>query len=126
MSVEMPDPVSLEMPPGDPEAVEELVRSVAGAAFWLAVLRDELSGPAASAPGWLGEDAVAAEAQVVRVARLTRDAADAVLGATGRLSTHGDLLRDTRREVSALRAEQDEDFRAAWQRLGQIENPSSP
>jgi hypothetical protein len=123
MSVEMPDPVPLEMPPGDPEAVEELVRSVAGAAFWLAVLRDELSGPAASAPGWLGEDAVAAEAQVVRVARLTRDAADAVLGATGRLSTHGDLLRDTRREVSALRAEQDEDFRAAWQRLGQIENP---
>lgn len=122
MTVVMPDRVPLEMPPGDPEAVAELVTDVAGAAFWLAVLRDRLWGPAASAPGWLGEDAAAAVAQVVRVAALARDAAAAVLGATGRLSAHGELLRETRRGVTRLRAEQEEDHRAAWRRLQGVDD----
>lgn len=117
MSVVMPDPVPLEMPPGEPAAVDELGRDVAAAAFWLALLRDELSGPAASAPGWLGDDATAATAQLVLVARLARDAAAEVLRVTGRLSAHGELLRETRRAVQGLRVEQDEDHRAAWHRL---------
>jgi hypothetical protein len=117
MTVTVPDPVPLEMPPGDPEAVEELVRDVAGAVFWLTVLRDELSGPAASAHGWLGADAAAAASQVVRVAGLARDAAAAALGVTGRLGAHGELLRETRRGVRSLRAEQKEDHQAAWERL---------
>jgi hypothetical protein len=117
MSIVMPDPVPLEMPPGEPAAVDELGRDVAAAAFWLALLRDELSGPAASAPGWLGDDATAATAQLVLVARLARDAAAEVLRVTGRLSAHGELLRETRRAVQGLRVEQDEDHRAAWHRL---------
>ncbi|TQN41310.1 hypothetical protein FHU33_0674 [Blastococcus colisei] len=122
MTVEMPDPVPLDMPPGEPAAVDDLVRDVTGAAYWLAVLADQLSGPAASAPAWLGADAVAAATQLARVAAITRGSADAVRATAGRLSTHGALLRDTRREVTALREEQDEDFRVAWQRLGQSED----
>jgi hypothetical protein len=117
MTVFVPDPIPLEMPPGDPAAVDELVSDVAGAGFRLAVLRDELSGPAASAAGWLGQDAVAAAGQVVRVAGLAREVAAAVLGARSRLSAHGELLRETRRGVSRLREEQEEDRRAAWGRL---------
>jgi hypothetical protein len=117
MTTAVPDPVPLDLPPGDPAAVDELVRDVAGAAFWLAVLSDELSGPAASAPGWLGEDSAAAAAQVVRVAGLARESSAAVLTATGRLSAHGELLRDIRREISALREEQAEDHRTAWIRV---------
>src|SRR4051795_4352047 len=75
MTVMVPAPVPLEMPPGDPAAVDELVRDVAGAAFWLVVLRDELSGPAASAPGWLGDDATAAAVQLSRVAGMAGGAA---------------------------------------------------
>ncbi|SNR49168.1 hypothetical protein [Blastococcus mobilis] len=117
MTAFVPQPVPLEMPPGDPAAVDELVSDVSGAGFWLAVLRDELSGPAASAPGWLGNDAVAAAGQVVRVAGLAREAAAAVLGVRGRLSAYGELLRETRRGISRLREEQEEDTRAAWARL---------
>ncbi|MGY1802004.1 hypothetical protein ACI78T_01840 [Blastococcus sp. SYSU D00922] len=121
--MQMPDKAPLELPPGDPSAVDDLVRDVEGAGLRLAGLADSLAGPAASAPGWLGADATAATAELARVAGIARAAADAVLSATGRLSTHGELLRDTRREVTALREEQDEDFRAAWQRLGDVENP---
>lgn len=123
MSVSMPDPVPLPMPPGDPAAVDDLVRDAAGAAFLFAVITDELTGPVSSAPGWLGADAAAAAAQLVRVAEITRAAGDALLSATGRLGTHGELLRGVRREVGALREEQDEEFRVAWRRLGEIEDP---
>lgn len=123
MSVGMPEPAPLDMPSGDPAAVDDLVRDVAGAAYRLAGLAGQLAGSAAAAPGWLGADAVAAETELARVAEITRGSAEAVLTAAGRLSTHGGLLRDTRREVTALRAEQDEDFRIAWQRLGEIEDP---
>lgn len=117
MTVFLPEPMPLEMPPGDPAAVDEVERDVGGAAFWLDVLGDELSGPAASAPGWLGDDATAAAAQLVRVAGIAGQAATAVRAASRRLSVHGDLLRETRRGVAALRAEQEEDLRAAWSRL---------
>ena len=123
MTLEMPEPVPLGMPPGDPGAVEDLVHDVAGAADRLALLAADLSAPAASAPGWLGADAAAAATQLARVAGIAVAAGDALRSATGRLRTHGDLLRDVRRQVAALREEQDEDFRAAWQRLGAIEDP---
>ncbi|WP_324274456.1 hypothetical protein [Blastococcus brunescens] len=123
MSVEVPDPVPLEMPPGGPAAVDDLVRDVAGAAYRLALLADQLSGPAGSAPGWLGADATAAAIQLSRVAVIARESGDAVRAAAGRLTTHADVLRDARRAVAALRAEQDEDFRRTWQLLGQIEDP---
>jgi len=123
MSVGMPEPAPLDMPPGEPDAVDDLVHDVAGAADRLAALADDLSGPAAAAPGWIGDDATAAATQLARVAGIARAAGDALRSATGRLGAHGDLLRDTRRAVADLREEQDEDFRAAWQRLGAIEDP---
>jgi hypothetical protein len=122
MTVVMPSPVPLPMPPGDAEAVADVVREVAGAAFWLALLGDRLAGPAASAPGWLGDDASAAATQVGRVAALAREATAAVLTVAGRLSTHAECLRDARRRIEELRAEQEADFRAAWRQLGRIEN----
>jgi hypothetical protein len=120
----LPEPVPLDMPPGNPEAVEELDRAVAGAAFRLAALGEELGGPAASAPGWLGDDAAAAAAQVDTVAGLARDAAAAVRTAAGRLSAHGERLRTARRQVAALRAEQDEDHRAAWAHFSDFADPA--
>lgn len=123
MSVAMPDPLPLDMPPGDPAAVEDLVRDVDGAAYRLAVLADELSGPAASAPGWLGADATAAATQLVRVTGIAHATAAGLGSASTRLRTYGDLLRDTRREVAALREEQEEDYRLAWQRLTGSEDP---
>jgi hypothetical protein len=122
MTVGMPSRVELPMPPGDPEALADLVQDVSGVAYWLTVLGQRLSGPAASAPGWIGDDAAAAAGQIGRVATLTRDAANAVLEATGRLSAHAGCLREARREVTHLRQEQDEDFRAAWRRVGRIED----
>src|SRR3954463_3889909 len=41
----------------DPGGRADLARVVAGAAFRLALLDGRLSGPAAAAPGWLGDDA---------------------------------------------------------------------
>ena len=118
MTVVLPPPVDLPMPRGNVEQLRELVRDVGGAAFWLTALGDRLAGPAASAPGWLGADASAAAEQIVRVAALTRSAAEAVHTAAGRLSSHADLLADVRRQVAGLRAEQDDDARSASRRLG--------
>ena len=123
MTVALPEPVPLAMPPGDPGAVDELVRDIAGAAFHLAVAGDRLRGPGAAVPAWVGDDAVAAAGQVGRVAVLAGTSAAAVLTAAGRLSTHAEVLRDTRRQVDVLREQQDEDFRSAQLRLGNLEDP---
>jgi hypothetical protein len=109
------------MPSGEPQALDELVRAVAGAAHVLAVLGDDLAGPAATAPGWLGDDAAAAAAQVGLVTELVGEIGGAVLIATGHLSAHADLLREVRRSVAALRAEQDDDHRAAWSRMSELD-----
>ena len=102
----VPEPVPLDPPPGDVGALEDVVEDVAGAAYWLTVLSGDLSGPAASAPGWLGDDAAAAAAQVSTVAGIARECSAAVGAAAHRLRLHHDLLRDVRRQVDALRAEQ--------------------
>lgn len=119
----MPGKAPLDLPPGEPAAVDDLVAGTTAAASRLALIADGLTGPAAAAPGWLGVDATAATTQLARVAAIARSAADAVLAATDRLGVHGELLRDARREVEALRDEQDEDFRAAWQRLSAVDDP---
>jgi hypothetical protein len=109
------------MPPESPEALDDVVHDVAGAVFHLSVLAGALAGPAAQAPGWLGDDAAAAALQVGAVATLARQAADAVLAAMHRLSAHLDCLHEARRDVAALQREQQEDFAAAWVRLARIE-----
>lgn len=58
--IALPDPIPLDVPPGDPDALDELIRQVAGAARWMADVDERLIGAAASAPGWLGDDALAA------------------------------------------------------------------
>src|SRR4051812_46298614 len=100
MSGRMPSPIELPMPPGDPEALADVVQDAAGAAYWLTVLGERLCGPAADAPGWIGDDAAAAVGQIGRIATLTRDAANAVLAVTGRLGAHVGCLREARRGVA--------------------------
>jgi hypothetical protein len=121
--IAVPDPIPLEQPPGRLGALEDVVEDVAGAAYWLTVLSSDLAGPAASAPGWLGDDAAAAAAQVGVVAGIARRCSAAVGAAASRLRRHHDLLRDVRRQVEALQQEQREDFASAWRRLSAIENP---
>ncbi|TFV88318.1 hypothetical protein [Blastococcus sp. CT_GayMR16] len=122
MSTEMPDQIPLDMPPGDPDALADLVRAIAGAGVCVAAVDDRLLGAADAAPGWLGDDAAAAAAQVVAVTALVREVSAAVLPASGRLRTHEERLRETRRQVAALGAEQSEQFAEAWRRLGQVED----
>lgn len=118
MTLVVPEPAHLEMPPGDPAALEELVQDVAAAGHHLAVVRICLGG--ASAPGWRGADASAAAAQIGVVAALTERLSAGVAAAVDRLRTHHDHLTDARRRIAALRAEQDEDFRGAWGHLARI------
>jgi hypothetical protein len=121
MTTALPGKIPLDMPLGDPEAIDDVVRSVAGAAHVLAVLAGDLEGPAATAPGWLGDDAAAAAAQIGRVRDLVREVGGAVLIATGHLSAHADRLREARRQVRDLEAEQDDDHAAAWSRWSELE-----
>ncbi|TFV70170.1 hypothetical protein E4P40_21795 [Blastococcus sp. CT_GayMR20] len=121
MTTALPARIPLDMPPGDPAAIDDVVRSVAGAAHVLAVLAGDLEGPAATAPGWIGDDAAAAAAQIGRVRHLVREVGGAVLVATGHLSAHADRLRDARRQVRDLRAEQDDDHAVAWGRWSELE-----
>src|SRR4051794_19331016 len=120
MTIAMPDPLPLDMPPGDAEALDELVREVAGVARCLAEIDERLVGAAAAAPGWLGDDAAAAATQVGAVAALVQSTSSTVLSVVGRLTGHADVLQQTRRQVEALRDEQDEQFREAWQRWSRI------
>ena len=57
MTVVVPEPIPLERPPGDPAALEDLVRSMTGAASVLAELAGDLAGPAGllEGAGPLGE-----------------------------------------------------------------------
>ncbi len=119
----VPEPIPLDQPPGNAEALREVVQDVARAAFHLTVLSGELAGRAASAPHWVGDDAAAATTQVAATATLARSSKDAVLTAMHRLSAHCDRLEEARRQVAALQREQDDDFRAAWARLGRFDDP---
>jgi hypothetical protein len=116
----VPEPVPLDPPPGDVGGLEDVVEDVAGVAYWLTVLSGDLSGPAAAAPGWLGADAAAAAAQVGAVAGIARECSATVGAAAHRLRLHHDLLRDVRRQVEALRAEQADDFSSAGQGLSAL------
>ena len=118
--IPVPDPLPFDMPPGDPEEVAGLLRDVEGAAARVAAVDDRLLGAAVGAPGWLGDDAAAAAAQVGTVAGLVGAVGESLLTAAGRLSTHRERLEETRRQVSALVAEQQEQFAEAWERWAQI------
>ena len=112
MSVELPPPVDLSLPPENPVALEDDVAVLAGAAFAAGVLAEQLAGPATSAPGWLGADAAAAAEQVTRTARLAREVHEALGGAASRLAAHAELVVTTVGRVRALQAAQREDFTA--------------
>jgi hypothetical protein len=122
MTTAMPTPLPLDMPPGDAGALGELIREIAGAAVCLAAVDDRLLGAATVAPGWLGDDAAAAAAQVGAVSALVRAVSGAVLPAIGRLNTHAERVLETRRQVAALAAEQREQFAEAWGRWAQVES----
>jgi hypothetical protein len=117
VTVALPDPVPLDMPPEDAAALDELIAKVAAGGAGQQMLADQLSGPAASAPGWLGADAVSASAQVAVVMHLARACREALDTAAGRLRAHAELLAGTRAAIARLRAEQHDDFAAGWRRL---------
>ena len=117
MTVTLPQPVPLDMPPEDAAALDELIAKVAVGGSRQETLADHLSGPAVSAPGWLGSDATAAGAQVAAARDLARACQEALLTAAGRLRTHAELLAGTRAAVARLRSEQLDDFAAGWRRL---------
>jgi hypothetical protein len=117
--VNLPAPVPLDPPPGDPAALADLVSAVTGAAFGAGVLGAHLAGPAASAPGWLGADAAAAAEQVGTVASLVQQLHGTLTAAEQRLRGHAELLDDARRRIAALRRAQGEDFAVTWTRVAQ-------
>jgi hypothetical protein len=118
----VPEPVPLDMPPGDPAALEDFAEDVAGSAYRLAVVSTCLTSSTATAPHWRGADAAAAGAQVGIVASLAEELSGGVAAAAHRLGLHHERLVEVRRRITALRAEQDEDFALAWGRLARIEN----
>jgi hypothetical protein len=122
MTVAMPDKIPLEMPRDDPDALADLVRAIAAAAYSVAAVDDRLLGAATSAPGWLGDDAAAAAAQVGAVTALVRDISGALTPVIGRLQSYAECLHETRRQVAALAAEQDREFAAAWRRVGEVQS----
>jgi hypothetical protein len=112
--VNLPTPVPLDPPPGNPAVLAELVSAVTGAAFGTGVLRAHLAGPAASAPGWLGADAAAAAEQVGTVASLVQQLHGTLTAAEQRLRVHAEVLDDARQRIAALRRAQGEDFAVTW------------
>jgi hypothetical protein len=120
MTVQMPDPIPLEMPPGDAQAMADLARDIAAAGRCLAAIDARIADAVDGVPGWLGDDASAAAAQVVRVDTLVRAAYDAVMRAADRLSRHAERLLETRSHVRALQHEQHEEFGDAWRRWGSL------
>jgi hypothetical protein len=113
----MPTEIALPMPPGDATALADLVRDVTGVASGVAELDERLVGAAASAPGWLGDDAAAAATQIGTVAALVAAVSEALQPAIARLAGHAERLAETCRRVTALREEQ---FAEAWSRWGQV------
>jgi hypothetical protein len=118
--VQMPDEIPLPMPSGDVGALADLARDVGFAGRCLAAVDARLLGSATEAPGWLGEDAAAAAAQVGAVLTLIRAAADAMLTAVHQLDQHAERLLETRRRVAHLKDEQRDQFREAWRRWGSL------
>lgn len=121
MSASLPPPVDLPLPEGRPAELAGLVNALAGAAFHAGVLDAHLTGPAASAPGWLGADSAAAAEQVGRTATLTREVCDALTTAWHRLDAHHQLLVTAVARIRAMRAEQDDDFAHAQARVDALE-----
>ena len=117
MTVVMPERIPLDPPPGDTDALDDLVRQVSGAVFCLGVLESSLCDPAGSVPGWVGRDATAAAVRVDAVTAVAREGAGALWTAAGRLAAHRDRLLEARDRIRALVTQQDEDYRAAWGRL---------
>jgi hypothetical protein len=111
--VNLPAPVPLDPPPGDPSALADLVSAVTGAAFGAGVLGAHLAGPAATAPGWLSADAAAAAEQVGTVTALVHQLHDALTAAEQRLRAHAEVLDEARARIAALRRDQAEDFAVA-------------
>ena len=125
MSVFLPAPVPLDMPPGDADGVRELARAVTSAAFRLDLLDGQLTGPAAQAPGWLGDDAEAAVVQLHRLVQLVRDGASTLDTAAARLSAHSEVLDSARAFVAALQEHQEADFSVAEYRLARLVDPAA-
>ncbi|RBY93091.1 hypothetical protein [Blastococcus sp. TF02A-30] len=122
MSGLLPDPVPLDPPPGDPEALAGLVAGLTAAALGHAQLADQLA--AAAAPGWCGADADAAAGQVRRVRELAGQASDALQRAVTRVAAHRERVEEARRQLAASRSAQDDDVAVAAARVRAVVDPA--
>lgn len=122
MTISMPTEIPLPMPPGDAIALADLARDVAGAASCLTAVDERLVGAAATAPGWLGDDAAAAATQIGTVTALVWAVSEALVPAIARLDTHAERLLETRRQVADLKEEQARQFAEAWGRWGRVDD----
>jgi hypothetical protein len=125
MTVFLPPPVPLDMPPGDPAGLADLARTAARASFRMALLDGHLTGPAAAAPGWLGDDAEAAVVQLRRLGELVREGSAALDAAAQRVSLHHERLLSVRSFVTALREHQEADFAVAEYQLARLVDPAA-
>ena len=119
----LPEPVALDMPPGDSESLADLVDAVTSAALHLAEVHAGTSSPAAGAPGWRGADAEATAVQIAVVTRLAAIVETALRGAGGRLEAHRERLLEVRARVAVLREEQLADHARARARVQDLLTP---
>jgi hypothetical protein len=120
VSVFLPAPVRLTMPPGDVDGLGDLSRDVSSAAFRLALLDGYLAGPASWAPGWLGDDAAAAMTQLGRLVELVGDGAATLDTVARRLADHHEAVESARAFVRSLQEHQEADFSVAEYRLARL------
>ena len=121
----LPDPARLDPPPGDPAALADLAARLDAAAAFLGDLQGRLGGAPATACGWAGDDAAAADASVARVGDLARAAADALVCAAARVRRHEEVLTDVRQRLVQLRRAQAEDFDVTVAQLGAATDPGT-
>ncbi len=123
MSV-LPAPEPLEHPPGDPEAVFDLVADLTAGAARLDELAAEVGAARGRVPEWQGADADATAARADAVARVAVRAGEALRTAAARLAVHAECWRDVRRRVQSLRAQQEDDFAVARVRVATPMDPT--
>ena len=111
----LPDPVDLDEPVGDPDALVDAATDLAAAARSVEDLATGIAS--AAAPGWVGVDADALSARCRRVSLVATDVVEALQRAARRCAEHAELWGSTRTRIRALREEQGRDFTHARARV---------
>jgi hypothetical protein len=120
----LPDPVALDDPPGQPDAVLAVAADARSAAALLQELADQVGR--AHAPGWRSEDGRTAADRGASISRLTADSAESLLRAAARLVEHAEIWQAVRAGLAGLRSEQEQEEPAARRRVALLVDPLDP